>query len=80
MLKKSEVIDFVWLVDVIAAAKDIYDFWKQPSLNFEKLQGYTNRFSLRLTRVYRLEVTIEWENEKKTVGLVGIEEISKHYQ
>ena len=29
---------------------------------------------------YRLEVEIEWENEEQTVGIVGIDEISKHYQ
>lgn len=79
-LNKQEVKNFFWIVEVIQAAKDIYDFWNEPSLNFEKLRGMEKRYSLRLNRKYRLEVEIEWENEEQTVGIVGIDEISNHYR
>ena len=79
-LDRNIIIDFVWLVNVIDAAKDIYDFWDEPALNFEKLVGYEFRYSFRINRKYRLEVDIDWENDEQTVGIVGIDEISKHYQ
>jgi len=49
------------------------------SLNFERLQGYPNRYSARVTIKYRIEMEIDWENQEKTVGLVGIVELSGHY-
>ena len=79
-LDKDIVRDFIWLVSVIAAAKDIHDFWKQPALKFEKLKGTKNRYSFRINRKYRLEVDISWENEEQTIGIVEIDELSKHYQ
>jgi len=44
------------------------------------MKGASSRYSLRINRTYRLEVEIDWENEEKTVGIVGIDEISKHYE
>ncbi len=79
-LDKNIILNFVWLVGVIDAAKDIHDFWNQPALNFEKLEGLKKRYSFRINRKYRLEVDIDWENEEQTVGIVAIDEISKHYQ
>lgn len=79
-LDKNIIQDFIWLVSVIDAAKDIHDFWNQPALNFEKLEGFKRCYSFRITRKYRLEVEIDWENEEQTVGIVSIDEISKHYQ
>ncbi len=79
-LDKNIIPDFIWLVDVIDAAKDIHDFWNQPALNFKKLEGLKKRYSFRINRKYRLEVDIDWENEEQTIGIVGIDEISKHYQ
>jgi proteic killer suppression protein len=52
----------------------------RPSLHFERLRGTEKRFSLRITRKYRLEVEIDWEIEEKTMGIVEIEELSKHYE
>ncbi len=49
----------------IEAASDIYDFWNTRSINFERLQGYDNRFSFRLNRQYRLEVEIEWKDKEQ---------------
>lgn len=79
-LNKNIIKDFIWLVGVIDAAKDIHDFWDQPALNFEKMEGHINRYSFRITKKYRLEVVVDWENDEHTVGVFGIYEISKHYQ
>lgn len=70
---------FFMRVQQLEAAFDIYDLWKTTSLNFKRLEGYDNRFSLRIDRKYRLEIEIEWEDEEKTKGKVIILEISKHY-
>ncbi|VAX34647.1 hypothetical protein MNBD_NITROSPIRAE03-257 [hydrothermal vent metagenome] len=70
---------FFMRMQQIEAAVNIYDLWKTSSLNFERLQGFENRFSLRLDNKYRLEIEIEWEDEKRTKGIVYILEISKHY-
>lgn len=70
---------FVMCVTKIMAAETIHDFWQDPALNFEKLYGTTNRYSMRLNRKYRLEMEIDWQNEVQTIGIVGIEDISNHY-
>jgi len=77
----AEVIrDFVVTVRMLEAAKDIYDLWQEPSLNFEKLHGSKSRYSVRLTRKWRLEMEIEWENDQNTVGILTLVEISSHYR
>lgn len=66
-------------IQQIEAASDIYDLWKDKGLNFEKLQRFENRFSMRLKNKYRLEVSIDWHNTEKTIGEFAIVEISNHY-
>lgn len=78
-LDEAVIDSFFEVIAILEAAKDIYDLWKQPSLNFERLQGHDNRYSGRLTHKWRLEMSIEWTNETMTVGIIGIEEISSHY-
>jgi len=63
----------------LEAAINIYDLWKTPSLNFEKLEGFENRYSVRLSKRWRLEVEIDWEDKEKTKGIIYIVDISKHY-
>lgn len=76
----AEVVrDFAVTVRMLEAAKDIYDLWREPSLNFEKLHGSMSRYSVRLSRNWRLEMEIEWENDQKTVGILTLVEISSHY-
>lgn len=70
---------YLMRIDYLDAVDTIYDLWKGGSLNFEKLQGYENRFSTRLSRKWRLEMETEWENEEKTTGKIFIIELSKHY-
>jgi plasmid maintenance system killer protein len=79
-LPENVVYEFVGVIQEIAAAVDINDFWKLPALKFEKMRGYTSRYSFRVTRKYRLEADIEWENDQHTVGIVGIDKLSSHYQ
>ncbi|MCJ7447167.1 MAG: type II toxin-antitoxin system RelE/ParE family toxin [Bacteroidales bacterium] len=64
-------------IQKIDAARDIYDLWKDPSLNFEK---YKKHYSMRLTGKYRLEMTINWMNEKNTVGEFHLFAITNHYR
>jgi len=77
----QQIIDsFFEVLAILEAAKDINDFRKQSSLNFEKMTNTEKSYSFRLNRKYRLEVIIDWENEEETIGIIGIAEISKHYQ
>lgn len=70
---------FIAVVNKLNAATDIHDLWHMPSLNFERLQGYANKYSARVTLQYRIEMEIEWENPERTIGLIGIVELSNHY-
>lgn len=78
-LEKQIIETFFEVVAALEASKDINDLWHLPSLHFEKLNGYENRYSARLNKKYRLEMTIEWQNEIMTVGIIGLEDISNHY-
>jgi len=84
--KKYKFIDkplakkFVERVGRIEAAATIYDLREPPSMEFEALEGYSNRFSIRINRQYRLEFEIDFENEEKTVGFIRILTVSKHYE
>ncbi len=77
-LERAIVESFFEVVAILEAAKDIYDLWKQPSLNFEKLTN-SEIYSARINKKWRLEMSIDWQDEKSTIGIIGIEEISNHY-
>ena len=77
---QNDVIDkFFMRMQQLEASHNIYDLWKTASLNFERLKGYENRYSVRLTNKWRLEMEIIWNDEEKTIGKIFILEISKHY-
>ena len=84
--KKYKFIDkplakkFVERIGRIEASGTIYDLREPPSMEFEAMEGYSNCFSIRLNRQYRLEFEIDFENEEKTVGFVHILTVSKHYE
>jgi plasmid maintenance system killer protein len=84
--KKYKFIDrslakkFVERVGRIEASVNIYDLREPPSMKFESLEGYSNRFSIRLDRQCRLEFEIDFNNEEKTAGVVRILTVSKHYE
>jgi plasmid maintenance system killer protein len=70
---------YVMRINTFKASNSIYDFWKLPSLNFEGLEGYGNKYSVRINKKYRLEFVVDWSNQKQTEGTFYITEISKHY-
>ncbi len=77
---EGRVVDsFFEVVAILEAAKDIHDLWSRPSLNFKRLQGYKDRYSARLDRKWRLEMSIRWTDLTMTIGIIGLEEISNHY-
>lgn len=78
-LNRAILNNFFSVVAVLESAKDICDLWNLPSLKFKKLQGFESRYSARLNKKYRLEMTIEWTNEELTIGIIGLEDISNHY-
>jgi len=76
----ENVIDkFSATIQKIESATSIHDFWHDKGLNFERLKGFSNRYSMRLTGKYRLEMEIDWKNSEKTIGEFIIMEISAHY-
>jgi plasmid maintenance system killer protein len=79
-IDKAMAAKFVERVGRIEAAVTIYDLRVPPSMKFEALEGYVNRFSIRLDGKHRLEFEIDFENEEKTVGFVRIVAVSKHYE
>jgi toxin HigB-1 len=73
----GNIIDkFFAIVQKISAATDIYDLWKDPSLNFEK---YKDHYSIRLSGKYRLEMKVEWEDANDIRGDFYLFRISSHY-
>lgn len=79
-LQPQVLTKFFMRIQQLEAALTIHDLWKTPSLQFEKMQGFQNRFSLRIDISWRLEVEMDWQDEQKTVGTVKILEISRHYK
>jgi len=77
-LKEAEINKFMKVVAVIEAAEIVTDLWKMQSLKFEHLER--NVYSMRLSRQVRLEMQIEWEDEKKQKGFITIKNITKHYE
>jgi plasmid maintenance system killer protein len=71
---------FVERIGRIDAADTIFELQNPPSMKFEALQGYENRFSIRLDGKHRLEFEIDFEDEEKTFGFVTVVTVSKHYQ
>ena len=72
-LPKNVAINFVARINEIEAASNIYDLWKKPSLNFEKLKGKKKGYcSVRVTGKWRLEFKVDWEDEKQTRGVGSV--------
>lgn len=71
---------YVERIGRIEAAETIFDLRTPPSMEFEKLKGVVNRFSIRIDKKHRLEFEIDFEDDAKTFGTVMIVTVSKHYQ
>lgn len=77
---QPDVLDkFFMRIQQIEAAVTTQDLIKCNGLNFEKLTGFPNRYSIRLNKKYRLEMEIKWTNTQLTVGDFFICELSNHY-
>ena len=66
-------------VNVLEHIAVIQDLWSYPGYNFENLQG-VNQYSMRLSRTWRLIMEIDWTNPERTVGVIGLEDLSHHYE
>lgn len=76
----ENIIDkFFATIQKIEAAMTIKDLLADNGLRFEKLKGSANRYSMRLSSKYRLEMEIEWIDDKLTVGKFYLKKISNHY-
>ena len=53
--------------------------WSYPGYNFENLQG-SNQYSMRLGLTWRLIMEIDWTNPERTVGIIGLEDLTHHYE
>jgi len=58
-LPKHIVLNYIKRIEAIKAAETIGDLMVMRSYKFEKLQGYSNRYSMRINDQYRLEMTLE---------------------
>ena len=79
-LSKNLVKKFIERINRIEAADTINDLRNPPSMKFERLEGYENRFSIRLNIEYRLEFEIDFEDSEKLRGKATIPRVSKHYK
>jgi toxin HigB-1 len=70
---------FFSTVQKIEASVTIHDLWADKGLRFEKLLGHKNLYSMRLTGKYRLEMIVEWQDDKQTIGKFYLKSISNHY-
>lgn len=79
-LPEHIVDEFMEVLQELEAALTIHELWtKHPKRKFEKLRGHANRYSMRLTGKYRLEMEVEWTNTEKTIGVFLIEDVNNHY-
>ena len=70
---------FFATVQKFEAAVSIHDLLSDKGLNFEKLGGFKNRYSVRLSGKYRLEMEMKWEDDEHTTGRAFLQTISNHY-
>ncbi|MDD3378302.1 MAG: type II toxin-antitoxin system RelE/ParE family toxin [Candidatus Riflebacteria bacterium] len=65
-------------IERIRASVTIDDLRVPPSMNFEKMQGHDNTFSIRLNQKYRMIFRVEFADEEMKTGKVFIKEIWDH--
>lgn len=70
---------FFATIQKIEAAINFYDLSVDTGLHFERLKGYENLWSMRLTGKYRLEMEVTWQDEKQSIGIFYIKDITNHY-
>lgn len=73
-------VEFVAAIRELQAAVTIHDIWREhPKRKFERLKGHANRYSMRLNKQYRLELSVAWSDPEKTIGEFTVEDLSNHY-
>jgi proteic killer suppression protein len=76
----ENIIDkFFATIQKIEAAITTKDLLADKGLRFEKLKGSKSRYSMRLSAKCRLEMEVEWIDDKLTVGKFYLQKISNHY-
>lgn len=70
---------FFATIQKIEAAVNIQDLLADKGPNFEKLKGTANRYSMRLSGKYRLEIEVVWTDDKQASGQFFLKTISNHY-
>jgi len=70
---------FFVTIQKIESATTIRDLLSDNGLRFEKLKGKDDLYSMRLNSKYRLEMEIQWVDDKLTIGKFYIHKISNHY-
>jgi plasmid maintenance system killer protein len=78
-LQEHIVDKFLATIQKIEASLTINDLLADKGLRFEKLRGFENRYSMRLSGKYRLEMEIEWNDDKRIIGKFYFLTISNHY-
>lgn len=69
---------FARAVDLLSAAIKIQDIWEFPGYRFKHLEG-NKMYSMRMDITWRLEMEIEWINNDCTIGIIGLDDLTKHY-
>jgi plasmid maintenance system killer protein len=69
---------FLDRIERIKASVTIDDLRVPPSMNFEKMQGYENTFSIRLNQQFRLIFRIEFNNNQMKTGKIIVTDIWDH--
>lgn len=76
----SKIIkQFIIKIEILKNAKDSNSLRSFKSLNFEKLEGFENLYSVRINRSFRIEFRLE-NDEITLLEMVLVERISNHYQ
>ena len=78
-LPEQIIEKFLSTIQKIEASVTINDLLADKGLRFEKLRGSENHYSMRLSGKYRLEMEVEWKDDKQTVGKFHLLSISNHY-
>lgn len=69
---------FLERVARIDAAVDIDDLRNPPSMQFEKIHGHKDFFSIRINKQYRLIFNVQFDENSDKTGKVFIKEIWNH--
>jgi proteic killer suppression protein len=76
---KAVIKQFVTKINILKNVENSYALRPFRSLNFEKLEGYQNLYSIRVNIHYRIEFRLE-DDRATLLEVAFIEELSNHYQ